>query len=264
MFKEFTRGQLSKLFNINAETLRYYADIGLLKPDINPHNGYSIYGLEHVFLLSSILRSRYLDISIADIKNLQNEWTLDSYEDFINKELAEIKRRKAHLNEIEKLMKKSKMLLKEMTSFKNNFDFEKINKINLKKNFYIFKLNDVLTAIIKNKGFVDVNERENVYINVSFKNHNIFYDSEHIFVERDTSDEKFLKYLTDNITYETRSFEGNLLKEKFLGTIPEIKSYIKDIMDFYSLDASNAFLSKLSYVPVDELYFVEILIKLNN
>ena len=40
----FTIGEMAELFQINIRTLRYYDDIGLLRPEtVNPETGYRYY-----------------------------------------------------------------------------------------------------------------------------------------------------------------------------------------------------------------------------
>ena len=43
-----TVGQMSKLFNITAETLRHYDRIGLLNPIVNEENGYRYYSIKEM------------------------------------------------------------------------------------------------------------------------------------------------------------------------------------------------------------------------
>ena len=43
-----TVGQMSKLFNITAETLRHYDRIGLLKPIVDEENGYRYYSIKEM------------------------------------------------------------------------------------------------------------------------------------------------------------------------------------------------------------------------
>ncbi|HYE11632.1 MAG TPA: MerR family transcriptional regulator [Patescibacteria group bacterium] len=69
MKEKFLIGELSKIFNISADTLRYYDKIGLLKPEYDQYNHYRYYSLENFFTLSRILFLKSLDISMKDIKN---------------------------------------------------------------------------------------------------------------------------------------------------------------------------------------------------
>jgi DNA-binding transcriptional MerR regulator len=69
MKEKFLIGELSKIFNISADTLRYYDKIGLLKPEYDQYNHYRYYSLENFFTLSRILFLKSLDISMKDIKS---------------------------------------------------------------------------------------------------------------------------------------------------------------------------------------------------
>lgn len=72
MKEKFLIGELSKIFNISTDTLRYYDKIGLLKPEYDKDNRYRYYSVEKFFMLSRILFLKSLDISINDIKNYLN------------------------------------------------------------------------------------------------------------------------------------------------------------------------------------------------
>lgn len=69
MAELFTIGEISRLFNVNIRTLRYYDNIGLLKPEyVNPQSGYRYYSVNQFELLNTIKYLRALDVSIEDIK----------------------------------------------------------------------------------------------------------------------------------------------------------------------------------------------------
>lgn len=66
----FTIGQLSKLFNIKVPTLRYYDEIGLLKPaKVDSETNYRYYSTEQFERLNVIKYFRALNLSIESIKN---------------------------------------------------------------------------------------------------------------------------------------------------------------------------------------------------
>ncbi|MDL2310959.1 MerR family transcriptional regulator, partial [Peptostreptococcaceae bacterium OttesenSCG-928-C18] len=62
-------GELSDLFNLNEQTLRYYNKVGLLLPFTKGENGYRKYKIEQIYTLATIRYLRNLDYSIDDIKN---------------------------------------------------------------------------------------------------------------------------------------------------------------------------------------------------
>lgn len=67
---EYTVQKLSKLSGISTRTLRYYDEIGILKPGRINSSGYRIYGQSEVDILQQILFYRELDLKLEDIKKL--------------------------------------------------------------------------------------------------------------------------------------------------------------------------------------------------
>lgn len=76
MKDKFLIGELSKIFDISTDTLRYYDKIGLLNPEYDKDNGYRYYSIEKFFILSRILFLKNLDIPLTNIKKyLENQKT---------------------------------------------------------------------------------------------------------------------------------------------------------------------------------------------
>lgn len=50
----FTTGEFAGLCNIRKDTLFYYDEIGLLKPEIIQDNGYRYYSANQLFYLTSL------------------------------------------------------------------------------------------------------------------------------------------------------------------------------------------------------------------
>lgn len=67
---EYTVITLSRISGVSSRTLRYYDQIGLLKPAKTRSNGYRIYTDEQVDLLQQILFYRELGIGLSDIQNI--------------------------------------------------------------------------------------------------------------------------------------------------------------------------------------------------
>lgn len=68
---EYTVNKLAKLSGISTRTLRYYDQIGLLKP-VRKSNRYRVYGKDEVDKLQQILFYRELGMALEDIKSLIN------------------------------------------------------------------------------------------------------------------------------------------------------------------------------------------------
>ncbi|KAF0820798.1 MULTISPECIES: MerR family transcriptional regulator [unclassified Cytobacillus] len=67
---EYTVQKLAKLAGVSSRTLRYYDEIGILKPARTNSSGYRIYGQKEVDRLQQILFYRELGISLDQIKEI--------------------------------------------------------------------------------------------------------------------------------------------------------------------------------------------------
>lgn len=67
---EYTINKLSKMSGVSTRTLRYYDEIGLLKPAKVNVSGYRFYEQEQLDMLQQILFYKELDFPLEDIKKL--------------------------------------------------------------------------------------------------------------------------------------------------------------------------------------------------
>lgn len=74
---EYTVQKLGKLAGISTRTLRYYDEIGILKPARINSSGYRIYGPREVDRLQQILFYRELGVSLENIKNIMTDPSFD-------------------------------------------------------------------------------------------------------------------------------------------------------------------------------------------
>lgn len=64
-------GEFSNICQVSTKTLRYYDEIGLLKPsEINPENGYRYYAIEQLEQMLFINRLKSYSFSLDEIKSL--------------------------------------------------------------------------------------------------------------------------------------------------------------------------------------------------
>ncbi|WP_455539883.1 MerR family transcriptional regulator [Terrisporobacter sp.] len=102
----FTIGEISKLFDINKKTLRYYDEIGLFKPSfVNKDNNYRYYTLDQFQYLETIKYLKELGLSLEKIKyNLNNvnlEEVINSLEEqsnIIDEKISELQFIKKKIN----------------------------------------------------------------------------------------------------------------------------------------------------------------------
>lgn len=74
---EYTVQKLGRLAGISTRTLRYYDEIGILKPARINSSGYRIYGQMEVDMLQQILFYRELDVSLDCIKDIVTSPSFD-------------------------------------------------------------------------------------------------------------------------------------------------------------------------------------------
>ena len=67
---EYSIKKLSEIAGVSTRTLRYYDEIGLLKPARVSSSGYRIYGKKQVDILQQILFYKELGMSLDEIKEI--------------------------------------------------------------------------------------------------------------------------------------------------------------------------------------------------
>jgi len=97
MKEKFLIGELSKLFNISADTLRHYDKLDILKPQYNDKNNYRYYNVRSFFKLSRILFLKSLNISLSEIKMYLKNKNTNSLLNLLKKKDAEIAIKIQHL-----------------------------------------------------------------------------------------------------------------------------------------------------------------------
>lgn len=75
---EYTVHKLSQIAGISERTLRYYDQVGLLKPSKINSSGYRIYGSNEVDVLQQILFYKELGVDLNSIKNIITNPKFDS------------------------------------------------------------------------------------------------------------------------------------------------------------------------------------------
>lgn len=94
----YTIGEVSKLCNIPIRTLRYYDDIGLLKPDrISPDTNYRYYSKEGLRKIPLIKYYKQLGFKLEDIGPMLERREIEVLEEYMAKELLLVERQMAEL-----------------------------------------------------------------------------------------------------------------------------------------------------------------------
>jgi DNA-binding transcriptional MerR regulator len=96
--------EISKLYGIGVDSLRYYERIGILKPkrDIN---GYRLYSLKDIYKLNIISDLRQLDFSMKQIKEYLDHQSIDNTIALLYEEQEYVKEQLKKLRERKQIMK---------------------------------------------------------------------------------------------------------------------------------------------------------------
>ena len=96
---EYSIQQLSRLSGVTTRTLRWYDEIGLLKPGRVAPSGYRYYGPEQVNRLQDILYYRALGVELAHIRECLDDPAFDRLA-ALRRHLADLQARKAQLEKL--------------------------------------------------------------------------------------------------------------------------------------------------------------------
>lgn len=95
----FKIGEFSKLTQVSIRMLRYYDEVGILKPaQTDKNSSYRLYSIEQIPTVNKIIFLRDLGFSIAEITTAINKWD----DDFIANELQQKQEEIKKIIEVEK------------------------------------------------------------------------------------------------------------------------------------------------------------------
>lgn len=135
--------EISKITGISIRTLRYYDEIGLLKPTELSKAGYRLYDQKALERLQQILFFRELEIPLKDIKNLMDHSYLDK-EQLLAVQKSMLEKKRNRLNGIIELI--SDVMKGVNTMSFNEFDEIDVNVIieNMKKDLSEEQFNEFI------------------------------------------------------------------------------------------------------------------------
>ncbi|MGX4598101.1 MerR family transcriptional regulator [Faecalimicrobium sp. JNUCC 81] len=271
-------GEVSNIFNISRETLRYYDKIGILTPEIDTNNKYRYYQFKHLEKLSLVLGIKLLGISLSDIRETIESEDLNKYKNLVLKQEEFLNIKKKELQQLEYNLNKSKKILNTITDFKNEYDFKNLKISEQDYNLYAIDMKNILNSnLSKNdnltleKELSDLNEETEdtyVYIYNIIENTHVKEDDDTIFIKENKHNISLLKkYLKeDHIKAIREDICGKTASVNFYGTVAEINNYILSLNKYFKCPRNNsAYVTYEFYLPrknEDVMYFVNIDLKI--
>ena len=135
--KQFTIGEISKLYNIGSDSIRYYEEKGLIIPK-RSESGYRIYYENDIWCMNVIEEMRKLDIPVERIKTYLEDSSRVSSIGFFMEELEHVEEKIAKLEEIRLTIEETIRDLKSV----NKMEFEKVEVIEYPERSYFAIYND--------------------------------------------------------------------------------------------------------------------------
>lgn len=130
---EYTIGNLSEISGVTRRTLRYYDEIGILRPKIINESGYRIYTNEEVDKLQQILFYKNMNLSINEIKKLINDKSTDEMK-ILEEHYKNLLNQKENLENLIKNLEKTIKYKKGEIQMLDKEKFEVLKEENIKNN----------------------------------------------------------------------------------------------------------------------------------
>ncbi len=125
--KNFRIGELSRIFHIGVDSIRYYEKVGILHPVRNPENNYRFYTMEDFRRLALIRELLGLGFSTDQIRFFITERSIKKTEDMLVSELNAIDDEINHLHYIQQNLKSRLTMIRAMETRYNNENIEEFN-----------------------------------------------------------------------------------------------------------------------------------------
>lgn len=211
-------GEISYLFGLSVQTLRYYDKIGLFIPDHRDENNYRIYSFEQCYQLAAICHMRRLGYSLARIAYVLESRCVQRAEKELEERIQEVHQEQAELAEIEFAMKRKLLYLQQELSHLKEHSYPAINSFS--ERYYLPIGSEEI--LYKNEVF---------YLNPTI----VFYDE----CANRTFCAYLLNYSLENDFYKTNSKvsylpAGDYLCAYFRGCYSEIWSFVCSLRKEYA------------------------------
>ncbi|CEO28954.1 MerR family transcriptional regulator [Paraclostridium sordellii] len=122
--KYYKTGELSKIYNLGRDSLKYYEKLGLLNPGRDT-NSYRMYTIKDICNLNLIKELRSLDFSMQKIKEYLENRNVDTTKEMLLEEVRFIDEK------LEELSSHKESLHKRLSSINNTVEHTNFNRIEL-------------------------------------------------------------------------------------------------------------------------------------
>ena len=168
----YSTGKLSEISGVSSRTLRYYDEIGLLKPSFINESGYRYYDDNEVALLQQILFYKERGLDLQTIKEIIYRKNFDLYS-ALEEHLVSLEEEK---KKIDRMINSVKLSIKSLKGEYNMSDKEKFEAF--KKNLVDENEKNYGKEIREKYGNDSVDESNRKMLNMSEEDYNMFKELE--------------------------------------------------------------------------------------
>ncbi|OOM15958.1 MerR family transcriptional regulator [Clostridium saccharobutylicum] len=101
----FKAGEFAALCNVKKDTLFYYDELGLLKPEIVSKNGYRYYSAKQLATFNIIQSLKEVGTPLKEIKSYMEKQDTKNFLSILKRKQIQLKKEQKRLNQIDKLLK---------------------------------------------------------------------------------------------------------------------------------------------------------------
>ncbi|HSH36683.1 MerR family transcriptional regulator [Schnuerera sp.] len=229
MKKEYTIGQICKLYDFGPDSIRYYEKKGLINPK-RRSNGYRVYSIDDIWRLNIIKDLRKLDFSTKQIKEYLENRSIDTTIDLMEKEVELIEKKIGPLMELKENLQ---VKLTDLKEFKNIDTYGEIEVEEIKERRIILiegvmsKDEEVDLAFRKLEGRDD----SKLFL-FGNKDMGVFISDEGLKKEDYSLYENAFFFVDDKEDYNMILPSGLFVTLIYLGSYKKSQRYFEKMMDF--------------------------------
>ncbi|MEG1312408.1 MAG: MerR family transcriptional regulator [Romboutsia sp.] len=247
--KYYKTGELSKIYKLGRDSIKYYEKLGLLNP-IRDTNSYRMYTIKDICNLNLIRELRSLDFSMPRIKEYLQNRNIQNTKNMLKEEIELIEKRVDDLNSHKKSLKKRLSSIDsciEHTTF-NRIELLYINKrkaltgdSNIRFDENVDYLIQKLSEKFEDKFYVLGNSNFGAVFDFGSISENIFNNYNHTFYLLDDNATNY-NFILDEGYYVTYTYKGDYKQYSqifdMLYKFIEVNKYtiLGDPIEIYKID----------------------------
>ncbi|MBL3649769.1 MerR family transcriptional regulator [Bacillus vallismortis] len=271
MKKFFSIGEVSKLFNVKISALRYYDEIGLLKPEYkDEQTNYRYYSTQQFERLDTIKYLRALGLPINKLLHFYNSQNTNTLIHILKSQQTEIDRKKRELERIEKKISRRIIQIEDAV----HTPLDHISKIKLPALRVAYLEHEYILGHDIEHSLAELRTRLNVNEDIFIGKIGLSISAAHVKANQFDKYSSIFMILEDeseNTLSETIFPSREYLQMRFKGSHPEAEPYYKKLLAYmkehhYEVAADSIEITLIDYGITNNLdnYVTEILLPIKS